>query len=396
MRLVLFLFLWLAPAAMAADLNALARLLPGAQITETPSDGLMIDLPFSQPVPYRIYHLDTPMRLVLEFNEVEFAGQIINAETPAVTAVRAGAFQPGWSRLVLTLSRPLTLDFADLTRAPDGTARLQAAFTPTEPAKFAADARSPAIADRTSSVPPAPRTARKADEPLFIMLDPGHGGIDPGAEADGDKEADLMLIFARELKEALLRAGGFEVALTRDADMFVPLETRVSLAHQAGAHVLLSLHADVVTEGAATGLTIYTLSADASDLASQKLAERHDREDLLAGVDLRDQDDQVALLLMDMARTDTAHRTGRLARALEMSLGDRIELYKHPVRAAGFSVLKAPDIPSILIELGFMSSSHDLENLRNPAWREKVADGIVAGLAVWGRSDLAESALMRQ
>ncbi|MFN3293630.1 MAG: N-acetylmuramoyl-L-alanine amidase, partial [Gemmobacter sp.] len=228
-------------------------------------------------------------------------------------------------------------------------------------------------------------------------LDPGHGGIDPGAERDGHSEARLMLTFARELKEALLRAGGFRVVMTRETDSFVPLETRVALAHAAQADVFLSLHADAVAEGLATGATVYTLAAEASDAASAALAERHDRDALMSGVDLTGQDDLIAGVLMDMARTETAPRTDKLAAALVQAMrAQNLALHKTPRRGAAFSVLKAPDIPSVLLELGYMSSPPDLARLTDPKWRARMAGALVAGLSGWAAQDAAEAALLRQ
>jgi N-acetylmuramoyl-L-alanine amidase len=197
-----------------------------------------------------------------------------------------------------------------------------------------------------------------------------------------------MLTFALELKERLLRDGRFRVVLTRQEDVFVPLETRLSIARAARADVFLSLHADALAEGEATGTTLYTLADDASDAASEALAERHSRDDILAGVDLTQQDDEVATVLMDMARTSTTPRTDRLADALAVSIkAAGIKMHRHPRQFAGFSVLKAPDIPSVLIELGFLSSAKDLGKLTDADWRQTMASALVAGLAVWADED---------
>jgi N-acetylmuramoyl-L-alanine amidase len=235
------------------------------------------------------------------------------------------------------------------------------------------------------------------DRKLRVVLDPGHGGIDPGAQHEGHDEADLMLTFARELQEILVLSGRYEVTLTRTEDVFVPLQTRVSLARAAQADVFLSLHADALSKGRATGTTVYTLSETASDEASAQLAERHDRDDLLAGVDLADQDDVIAGVLMDLARRETGPRAERLAdrlvEAIEAATGN---LYKKPRMAAGFSVLKAPDIPSVLIEVGFMSNPRDLASLTDPDWRARAARGILDALDAWTIEDAAEARLIRQ
>jgi N-acetylmuramoyl-L-alanine amidase len=229
------------------------------------------------------------------------------------------------------------------------------------------------------------------------MLDPGHGGIDPGAEADGLDEKTLMLTFARELREHLLRTGGFEVVMTRVDDQFVSLERRIALAHRAGADVFISLHADILSEGRAHGAAVYTLSDEASDVGGDKLAGRHDRGDLISGIDLSGADDQVADILLDIARQETKPRTDALARALADGMTQQGgPMNSRPIRTASFSVLKAADIPSVLVELGFLSSPRDLQNIRNPEWRVGMAQGIVDGLQKWRQDDLIKRSLIGQ
>jgi N-acetylmuramoyl-L-alanine amidase len=199
------------------------------------------------------------------------------------------------------------------------------------------------------------------------------------------------------LKEVLVRDGGFNVVLTRDDDVFVPLETRISIARESGAHVFVSLHADALAEGEAVGATLYTLSDDASDEAGRALAERHDRDDLLSGIDLTEQDDLVATVLMDMARTETAPRIDRLALHLRDAIhGADLKMHRQPIQQAGFSVLKSPDIPSILIELGFLSSASDLERLIDPDWRAEMAVALRDGLRAWAAEDAALADLTRR
>ena len=181
------------------------------------------------------------------------------------------------------------------------------------------------------------------------------------------------------------------MVLTRQGNEFVPLEARLSIARRAAADVFLSLHADALVEGRASGSTVYTLSERASDTASQKLAERHDRGDLLAGVDLSGQDDVIARVLMDMARNETAPRTGKLAEALVAGLRATVGVHKRPHLQAGFSVLKAPDIPSVLIEIGFLSSERDRERLLDPDWRAQAAGGIRDALLAWAEQDALDS-----
>jgi N-acetylmuramoyl-L-alanine amidase len=185
--------------------------------------------------------------------------------------------------------------------------------------------------------------------------------------------------------------------LTRDSDVFVPLETRISIARAAGADVFLSLHADALEEGRATGATVYLLADEASDWASAKLAERHDRADLLAGVDLSHQEDSVALVMMDLARAETRPRSERLAGTIADAMRQAgVKLHRHPIQKAALSVLKAPDIPSVLIEVGFLSSPKDRDRLNDPDWRDRMQAAILAALRNWAREDAAEALLIRK
>ena len=386
--LILAVMAWL-PAA-AQDLSALARLDPAASSITDQGETLSITLQLSQPVPWRVRFADNPRRLIMDFREVDWSGIAdMRRDSSRIADLRAGSFRPGWSRLVMELAAPLTLMTAEMATDTGATVRID--LFPTTPADFVRQAALPEPAEwalPNAAALPAPTP--RGTGPLTVVLDPGHGGIDPGAERDGHTEAELMLTFARELKELLVRDGGFRVVMTREEDIFVPLETRISVAHAVGANVFLSLHADALAEGEAVGATIYTLSEDASDEAARALAERHDRDDLLSGIDLTEQDDLVATVLMDMARTETQPRIDRLALALRQSIsGAGLKMHRHPIQQAGFSVLKSPDVPSLLIELGFLSSASDLERLIDPDWRASMAAAIRDALRVWAAEDAA-------
>jgi N-acetylmuramoyl-L-alanine amidase len=389
-RLVLLCLTLVGPAA-AQTLSALARLEAGVSSVTRGEAGLELRFGISQPVPWRLRFLDGPPRLVLDAREIDWTGFDALPLRDPVVAMRAGSFRPGWSRLVVELAGPQRLVASEMVTGDNG-AVIRLVLAPTDAASFAAEA---ARADLPEWAAPDPAeiTAPQPEGagPIVVVLDPGHGGIDPGAERNGQTEAALMLTFARELKEVLLRDGRFAVVMTRDDDVFVPLETRTSIARDAGADIFLSLHADALAEGEAQGATVYTLDESATDAASAALAERHDRDDLLAGVDLSDQDDVVAEVLMDMARTETQPRTDRLAEAIVGAIkAAEIRMHRRPKQSGGFSVLKSPDIPSVLLELGFLSSERDYTRLVDPAWRAKMAEAIRAALVTW---DAGEAAL---
>ncbi len=390
-RLFIFGLVWglITSACAAQDLRAVARVdMALSQVTDTRS-GAELVLALTQAVPYRLYALDAPMRIVIEFREVRFE-QALDAldRSERIETVSWGPGPTGWSRLVLGLNAPMGVDTAALETDPnEGTAVVRVRMRDVSAEAFAAGAAEPEGA-RRDPVPAEP--VRSDDGRLVVALDPGHGGVDPGAQRGGHDEADLMLQFARALKEALLRGGVDEVVMTREEDRFVSLPARVSIARAGAADLLISLHADALAEGRATGVTVYTLSKEASDRASATLAERQDRQDILAGVDLRAQDDQIATVLMDLARAETEVRTERLASHMVEGLRGQLgELHKRPRLQAGFSVLKAPDIPSVLIELGFMSSETDLSRLTDPVWRGQAAEGIVDAVTAWAADEEA-------
>lgn len=394
----------IAPAsAQEGGFGALARVeMEKTRLDDTP-DGLLLRLGLTQGVPFRVFTLADPPRLVLDFREVDWRGAepgMIDRADRAV-GVRMGAFRPGWSRMVVDLAGPYGVESANATTEHDtGAALIEVVLTDVGDEEFAARAGAPPLPGWEAAeggLPAVVRARRTGEGKILVVLDPGHGGIDPGAEREGHSEKDLMLRFARELRETLLRAGGFDVALTREVDGFVSLERRVAIAHELEADVFISLHADVLSEGRAHGATVYTLSDSASDEASAALAERHNRAGILAGVDLTETDDTIAGVLIDLARLETAPRSERLAQAIRQGIEEQgLPLHSRPLREAGFSVLKSPDIPSVLVELGFLSSQSDRDNLLDDGWRARMAAGIRDALGAWRVADAAAARLVRQ
>ncbi|ETD91839.1 N-acetylmuramoyl-L-alanine amidase [Rhodobacter capsulatus] len=387
-------------SAQGPQLSALARLEPARTSVAQPSAFVTeVTLGLSQPVPFRAFLLDAPPRLVVDFREVDFsaANPKDYAQKGLLGEIRWGAFRPGWSRFVAELTGPVRLVSAE--ERTGETPNLHLVLERVEAADFVArdGAAQSALWDLPQPAPTAaPHRRQDGSAPLRVVLDPGHGGLDPGAEADGYSEAVLVLTFARELKEALTRAG-IEVKMTREENIFVPLDARLTLAHEFGADLFLSLHADALPEGEAMGATVYLFDETASDSAAQKLAERHDRADLLAGVDLAGHDDAVAGVLMDLARTETQPRAVRFGQVLSGAIkGEGLRMHRHPVQGADFAVLRSPDIPSALLELGFMSSDIDRARLHDEAWRTQMVAAITAGVQRWAKADAAEARLLRQ
>lgn len=407
MRFLSMVFAFVAALAAlplrAGDLTALARLDPAASRVANAGDGIAIDLALDQAVPYRAFLMARPPRLVMDFSEIDFgAARPRDIEGAAgVTDLGWGPIRPGWSRLVALLDRPYRIASAEERVATGGNAVIGVRLQPATEAEFARLAAEAVAPEARWSLPAAavvdsPKRRQTGERPLVVVLDPGHGGIDPGAEAGDKVEAAVMLTFARELAEVLRRAG-MNVILTREEDVFVPLETRISIARAAGADVFLSLHADALAEGEATGATVYALAEEATDAASARLAERHDRADLLAGIDLTGQDDVLASVMMDLARAETQPRADRLAEALVGEIRARGgKMHRDPIQGAAFSVLKSPDIPSLLLEVGFLSSARDRMRLDDADWRAMMQAAILAALTGWAVADAAEAGLIRQ
>ena len=394
--------LWLAGSAvMAQEFSGLARLDVAQSYVRDVGGGLEVTLYLSQPVPFRVFTLDAPRRLVLDFREVDWRGAtragLLNADL--AHDLRFGVLRPGWSRLVIDLAGPLVIEQAGMAvDAAVGTATVHLRLTPATGAAFAAAAGAPP--DPDWDLPPTAR-ALPSDSPedavLTVVIDPGHGGIDPGADRAGSVEKDVMLQLALELAEAVNRTDGMQAVLTRATDIFVPLADRMSIARAAGADLFISLHADALEEDEATGASVYTLTDDAVDQASERMTERHDRGDLLAGVDLSGADDTVATVLMDLARLETAPQALRFADAVVLGLEDAgAGLNRHPRREAPLAVLNAADFPSVLIEVGFLSSERDRAALSDTAGRTPIVAGILAAIQHWAADEAVRAPLVRQ
>lgn len=393
------IWLLLAGSAVAQDFSGLARVdMTKSQISDA-GRGLSVELALSQVVPYRVFTLDEPRRLVLDFREVDWDGvrraAILNADN--ATDVRFGPLRPGWSRLVVDLAAPLVVRTAGMTTyADEGRALLEVVLDPADPAVFAQ--RSGAPVDPDWALGPVSLPAPVPDDgPLTIVIDPGHGGIDPGAARGGLTEAPLMLQLGFEVTDALNRVPGMRAIMTREADIFVPLEERMTIARAAGADLLISLHADALEEDDAQGASVYTLSDAGEGQASQRMAERHERGDLLAGLDLTGQDDRVATVLMDLARLESGPQGDRFADALVAALRDSgARLNARPQRDGRLAVLNAADFPSVLLEAGFLSNAADRAALEDPEARARIVRGVVAAIQRWAQDEAVRAPLVRQ
>ncbi len=273
---------------------------------------------------------------------------------------------------MIDLREPANVDKAFVLAAVDDQpARLVIDLVRTDAASFQKNAIAPERAPTKTANAPQKQNATADTRPL-IVIDPGHGGPDTGAVAKtGDEEKEVVLEVAKKLRDRLTKTGRYRVVMTRSDDTFVPLEERVAIARANAAALFISIHADSLSRGGGevSGATIYTVSDRASDAEAQRLADKENRADLLAGYNLAKQPDDVANILFDLAHRETKNFSALFARTLAGSLKNAARLHRSPLRSAGFVVLKSPDVPSVLLELGYLSSPDRLEadDLRNLA-----------------------------
>jgi len=215
----------------------------------------------------------------------------------------------------------------------------------------------------------------------LIVLDPGHGGLDTGTVGPGGtEEKEVVLNFTLALARKLEATGDYEIQLTRDTDIFIPLSKRVQFARNKAADLFISIHADSVRQRYVRGASVYTVSQRASDEIAQELADNENRSDMLAGVPIVDEEDVVADILVDLMRRETKTFSVRFADVVVEEMRPRIKLVSNPHRYAGFRVLRAPDVPSVLVELGFLSNKEDEELLTSDAWQGKAIDSMLASI----------------
>jgi N-acetylmuramoyl-L-alanine amidase len=333
------------------------------------------------------FTLADPYRVVVDLPQIsfKFSAKAGTQSRGLIKAYRYGLIMQGGSRIVLDTKGPVRVEKAFILDAVEG-----------QPARLVLDLvaidRAAFMRNISLQTRPAQRTAIKASEPPgktdddgrpMIVIDPGHGGIDNGTKGSGGElEKDIVLAFAQTLRERLEGDGKYRVAITRSDDSFIPLAERVRFARTRSAALFISIHADALPrkEGIAEGATVYTLSETASDAEAARLAETENKADVIAGVDLTAEPGDVANILVDLAQRETKAFSMQFARTVVDELKGAARLHKHPLKSAGFKVLTAPDVPSVLIELGYMSTKDDLKQLNSPAWRVRTAQAVVKAI----------------
>ncbi|MFY9788122.1 MAG: N-acetylmuramoyl-L-alanine amidase [Pseudolabrys sp.] len=342
----------------------------------------VVDL--SRKIDITAFMLADPYRVVVDLPRTTFklpANTGVQARG-LVKAFRYGLIMQGGSRIVLDTKAPVRLEKSFVIDAAEGQpARFVLDLVATDRASFM---RNITLANRSAQ---QSASARPSDAPPkvegdarpLIVIDPGHGGIDNGAKGTGGElEKDVVLAFALTLREKLEAQGKYRVAMTRSEDEFIALGERVRFARSRNAALFVSVHADALPkrEGLAEGATVYTLSENASDAEAARLAETENKADVIAGVDLTAEPDDVANILVDLAQRETKTFSMQFARTVVEELKSAARLHKHPLKSAGFKVLLAPDVPSVLVELGYMSTKDDLKQLTSANWRARTAQAL--------------------
>jgi N-acetylmuramoyl-L-alanine amidase len=349
------------------------------------------------PISYKYFLLANPYRLVLDMLEVDFELHPVSGVlTGGVLGYRFGLLKPGISRVVIDLSKPLLVDKHFIIKpGAKPQSRLVIDLIPTTRSKFLAHVRksrnqktigllklkSEEQKHQTNQGFKNKFPQKKISKSKIIVLDPGHGGVDPGAIGiKGTYEKKIVLMAAKSIKKILGKSGRYNVILTRKSDRFIPLRKRVAIARRAKADLFISLHADSIKNGAVRGATVYTLSENASDREAAQLAERENKSDLIVGIDLDAESQEVTDILIDLVQRETMNQSAVFADAIVQEITKKIKTHRRPHKFAGFAVLKALDIPSILLEMGYLSNIEDETLLNTDAFQKKLGRAILLGL----------------
>jgi N-acetylmuramoyl-L-alanine amidase len=344
----------------------------------------------SSPVEARAFAMVDPDRIIIDIPEVNFQIDPAYGRAPQgrslgtiVKSFRFGLLGPGKSRIVIDLAVPARVTRVATKAIAKGAepARLQIELTRCEPAVFqqaARDGEQSAAPVQDAQTPASPASPG----PLAIVLDPGHGGVDSGAIGpDGAVEKTIVYEFTRELAQKLEASGRYRVVLTRHGDEFVSLADRVKIARDANAALLISIHADTLQAAAdVSGATVYTVADRASDAEAARIAERENAADQAAGVEQKQEAAGVADILFDLKRRETRTYAHIFSRGIVEEWRAAGRLNHNPERSAGFMVLKAPDFPSVLLELGYLSSAQDVKSMTSPEWRAKTSSALASAV----------------
>jgi N-acetylmuramoyl-L-alanine amidase len=365
-----------------------------ARVSTTPERARLI-LDLAGTTKFAIASLDAPNRIAIDVRAsgLEFTELAPIAGQGLVASYSVEMAESGRARAMLTLASPALVQQAYVLEAfDDQPARLVVDLIPTSAEQFAkhvADdlaASTMGAAAQATQAPTEPGGSNIVPKtrPL-VVIDPGHGGIDSGARAHGDvMEKDVVLAFSLKLQELLVQSGRFDVALTREDDSFLRLNERVALARQNKADLFISIHADSFQEPDIRGASVYTRDENATDVLDKVLADQENTRDLIAGFSVpSEMADSVVDILVDLMRREMRMQSFVAAQSIVHQLEPSVALRPFPIRQADFFVLQAPDVPSVLVELGFLSNAGDIKNLMESGWRDRTAEALARGIATY-------------
>jgi N-acetylmuramoyl-L-alanine amidase len=342
---------------------------------------LVLDL--GAKVDFDIFLLDRPRRVVVDLPSLAWPTDQPTVDG-LVQKIRFGQFTADKSRLVIDAKGPVRVAKSFLLPPSSGLPhRLVIDLVKTGNKEFADQVAKDRAAKRSANkaapapTPFTPKPRKQANSKPVIVLDAGHGGVDPGALGRKAREKSVTLNFTRELAKQLRKTGKYKVYLTRNRDIYIPLRQRVNIARKHNADLFISIHADAIKRKNVRGMSIYTLSETASDKEAAALAKKENQSDIIAGIDFADQPPEVANILIDLAQRETKNLSVKFANLVVDNARGKTRLLDRTHRFAGFRVLKAPDVPSVLIELGFLTNRSDEKQLLSTAWRRKVAGALV-------------------
>lgn len=380
MRVLLFLIGLAATVLLPAWTATAADAVVTGVRTGIHPDKTRLVLDLDRPVRYGIFTLSDPYRVVIDLPDLDWqvpstAG---NRTAGLISRLRFGLFRPGNSRVVLDLKRPVRVKWATMLPPKEGHGyRFVIDLVETNRASFLA-ALTPPKPLASPAAGPLKRSRPRPGDKKVVVIDAGHGGVDPGTTgASGGYEKVVTLTYAKALAKVLRQRGRYRVVLTRDRDIFLPLQQRVQIARDAGADLFLSLHADAIADSRFAGGAVYTLSETASDSEAAALAAKENKSDVIAGIDLSGQDQEVASILIDLAQRETKNFSSRFAGVLVSTMRSQgVRVRRKPHRFAGFRVLKAPDVPSVLVELGYLSNPREERRLKSRRGREAIVNAV--------------------
>lgn len=384
------LFVLPAHAQDAAPLPPLPNVMD-ARVTVAPDRArLVIDL--AARTAFSFVSLSGPDRLAIDVRAGTFTVPEPEGEPAGegmISAYKIEQAAPDRVRTTLTLTAPAQVQQAYVLDAfEDQPARLVVDIIPATAEEFTANverdrAASASVPAQVQSTPAGGSEIALDTKPL-VIIDPGHGGIDSGAEtADGVKEKDIVLAFSLRLQELLVESGRFDVALTREDDTYLRLEERVALARTNKADLFISIHADSFQQPEIRGASVYTRDENATDVLDKVLADNENKSDVIAGFTMPAMTPEVVDILLDLMRREMRVQSFMAAQAIVHQLEPSVALRRFPVRQADFFVLQAPDVPSVLVELGFLSNASDTANLMRSEWRDRTAEAIARGISTY-------------